>query len=464
MDEENIKSFHSKGTMASYGFGQFLTEIFSMAFSAFSFFFYESEIGLNVWLVSLGYIIFAVWNAFNDPLVGYLTERPFKFTEKWGRRFPWMLLGGFPWGLSYMLIFMPPQVDPTGGAWVLFAWLVITTCLFDLFGSLFNVNYVALFPNKFRSSEERRQANGISIVIGIIGTVSGSLVPPLLITFGVLQSYVVQGVVIFLIAIIVVLLAIPGCRDDQMSVQKYLATFERDKDRASFFQLFKTTLKQKNFIAYVLIVFLYQVNNKLMIASIPYLVRFLLKMEAAIITVIMAFFLIAVLISTPIWVKIAGKTQNNRKIFLIAGVLLTIFTLPLYFINTVLGFIIGMFIWGTAVGGFWVMQMPIFGDVMDEAVIETQKREEGMYSGVHIFFNRLSVAVQATMFALVHSLTGFVEGAESQSALAIVGIKIHFALLPMAVLLIGVLIFWWLYDLTPEKVKENQLKLREMKI
>ena len=55
---ENIK--HSKKSMASYGCAKALNEFIDMAFTAFGFYYYESEIGLNVWLVSLGYIIFAI--------------------------------------------------------------------------------------------------------------------------------------------------------------------------------------------------------------------------------------------------------------------------------------------------------------------------------------------------------------------------------------------------------------------
>ena len=186
MENNEIKISHSKANMASYSFGTFLNEFIMMAFFAFTFFFYESEIGLDVWLVAFGYILFAIWNAVNDPIVGYLTDKPFKFTKKWGRRFPWLMLGGFPWVISYILIFMPPAVDPNTqqGALILVVWFVISMCIFDTFASIFWVNYASLFPDKFRSTEERRTANGFSIFIGVFGTVSGAVVPPLFITFG----------------------------------------------------------------------------------------------------------------------------------------------------------------------------------------------------------------------------------------------------------------------------------------
>ena len=149
MENNEIEVTHSKLNMVSYGFGTFLNEFIMMAFFAFSFFYYESEIGLNVWLVGFGYIIFAIWNAINDPLIGYLTDRPFKFTKKWGRRFPWIIMGGIPWVLSYVLIFTPPNVDPVDGQWILFGWLVMSMCLYDTFASIFWVNYASLFPISF---------------------------------------------------------------------------------------------------------------------------------------------------------------------------------------------------------------------------------------------------------------------------------------------------------------------------
>ncbi|MFW9947428.1 MAG: MFS transporter [Candidatus Odinarchaeota archaeon] len=68
--------------MASYGFGKFLNGFIEMAFTSFYFFFYERTIGLQTELVFLAFIIYAIWNAINDPIVGYVTNRPFKFTKK----------------------------------------------------------------------------------------------------------------------------------------------------------------------------------------------------------------------------------------------------------------------------------------------------------------------------------------------------------------------------------------------
>lgn len=462
MEKDELEVMHSKWNMASYSTSGFINEFFAMAFSTYCFFYYETEIGLNVLLVGLGFVIYAIWNAIDDPFLAFLTDRPFSFTKKWGRRFPWIIIGGIPWIISYILIFTPPNVDPQAGSWILFTWLVFSTCLFDTFASIFFINVAALFPDKFRSVKERRIATGIDVVIGVFGTIFGAIIPPLLITFGDLQSYIIQGGAIAIICLVALAIAVPGCRDDQSAIDSYLAKHGEKKEQDSFFISMRNTLNQKAFLAYIMFYFLYQTMVKSMTGSIPYMVQFILKMEATAITLIMAGFLLGVLVSIPIWITLANKTNNNRKVMLFAIILIAIFTAPLIFIESYIAIIIAMFIWGMALGGVWAMIMPILSDIIDESIVLTQKRKEATFTGVQQFFSRLGIASQAISFAVVHSLTGFVEGSATQTPLALWGIHIHLAVVPIIAILLAAIIFWKLYDLTPERVAFNQKKVKEL--
>ncbi len=459
---ENIEITHSKKNMASYGFGKLIWELLNMAFGAYVFFYYEAELGLDVWLIAFGFILYAIWNAINDPLIGWLIDRPFKFTKKWGRRFPWVLIGGIPWIFCYILLFMPPDVDPKEGAWILFAWLVITTCLYDTFASIFNVNFYAIFPDKFRSDSERRDAAGISTLVGTFGVVLGAVVPPLFIVFGDRSTYAMQAGVITIIGLIVLGLSIPGIREDQVRIDCYLEKCEESFEKESFFKTLKYSLKQRNFMAYIIAFVFYSTMVTMMIASIPFLVRFIFKMEAGAITMIMVGFLLGSFCSIPIWIKIAQKTNNDRKTIIITAFFMAVTLIPMIFLRNYFLFIISVAIWGIGLGGFWAMQSPVLSNAIDESVINTGKREEGIYYGIQAFFARMSFVIQAISFAIVHTLTGFVEGADTQSELALWGIHIHMALLPMIFMFIGSFILWKFYDLTPYKVKINKEKLAEL--
>lgn len=201
-----------------------------------------------------------------------------------------------------------------------------------------------------------------------------------------------------------------------------------------------------------------------MTASIPFVVRFILKMPASATTLIMAGMLIGTIVSTPFWVKLAHKTNDNRKVMIISGILLGVTLAPLIFLESYLLIVIAITIWGVALGGFWAMIFPVMSDIIDESVVRNERREEGIYTGFQQFFGRLGMIIQALSFAIVHTLTGFAEGAETQSESAIWGIHIHLAMVPMICIIFGSLVFWKLYDLKPDKISENQLKIKQLKL
>jgi Na+/melibiose symporter-like transporter len=185
-------------------------------------------------------------------------------------------------------------------------------------------------------------------------------------------------------------------------------------------------------------------------------------MEAGAVTLIMVGFLLGSFCSIPIWIKIAHKTDDDRKVIIITAFFMAVALIPMIFLKDYYLIVIAVGIWGIGLGGFWAMQNPVLSNAIDENVINTGKREEGIYGGIQTLFSRLAIAIQAICFAIVHTLTGFVEGADTQSDLAVWGIHIHLALLPMIFMFIGSLILWKFYDLTPEKVKINKEKLAEM--
>ena len=461
---ETIEIKHSKKSMVSYGFGAYISEFFSMAFGAYVFFYYETVIGLNVWLTSIGFIIFALWNAVNDPLIGFLTDRPFKFTKKWGRRLPWVIIGGIPWIFSYLLLFTPPDVDPNSGAIILFIWLVVMTCLYDTFASLFQVNYYSIFPDKFRGDSERRLASTLSTLVAAIGLASGSIIPSLVIDFDERSTFTLQAVFVVIVCLMALLALIPGSREDQLRIDCYLESCEEDMERKPFFKEFKTIIKHKNYMAYVISFMFYTCLVATMIGSIPYVAQFVLGVEAKDIMLIMAALLIGLFISMPIWSKIADKTNNDRKTMLIAATFLTIATIPLFFIDNYFIMILAMFIWGMGEGGYWVMLSPVRSTVIDEAVVMSGRRTEGIYQGFQTFVSRIALVAQALSFSIVHTITGFVETSDTQTPTAILGIQIHFALLPMIFMVISTIILWKFFKLTPDKVKENKEKLKEMRL
>ncbi|MBD3256343.1 MAG: MFS transporter, partial [Candidatus Lokiarchaeota archaeon] len=407
----------------------------------------------------------AIWNAVNDPLVGFICDRPFFFTKKWGRRFPWIISSIIPAILTYILLFTPPNIDPKQGEWSLFIWLVLTTCLFDTAFSFVFVNSSALFADKFRNDDERRKVSGINMGLGYIGIAVGSLIPPLFVSYGVKESFINQAWALVIVALIAAIFMIPGMREDKGTIERYLRAQMDSKGkqkRNSFFGTFFSAFKQKNFTAFVILFLGYAVLRICLLASMQYGIRYILKEPAATSSLIMGGFLLGSLISIPLWIWWARKKQDNRKVMIVTAILSSIFALPMIFINNLFGWIIILFLWGIGIAGMFIVRAVVLADIIDESVANTQDRNEGMYYGFFLFINRLSIVIQAVIFAVVHDITGFVEGAETQSELAIWGIRLSMAVIPVFFLVIATIIFWRFYDLKPDKLEDIKARIIDL--
>ncbi|MFX1590684.1 MAG: MFS transporter, partial [Promethearchaeota archaeon] len=336
MAENKRKYENSRLIMASYGSHQFFSQWITGSFGIFVFYFYEVEIGLNVTIAALAFIIYSVWNAVNDPLIGYMLERVhMPWQRKWGvKRFPWIVLGAIPWMFTYLLIFLVPfNWDPVGDRWSIFLWYLLTLCLYDTLFTLWNVNAVALYPDKFRDLNERRTATGIGTLIGMIGIVCAMTIPPLLVSQGVPQTY--RNMAWFSIAIgfLLFFFMIPGVFENKKMRERYkLArdTFKTEQ-REPFFKTTKRVLTNRRFIVKMIFFWGYQAAAALLQVSAAYVVTFILDEVNFILTIILAFMLLGAVISLPIWTFISKRMNNNKKFSLVAGFMMYAAFIPLYF-------------------------------------------------------------------------------------------------------------------------------------
>jgi Na+/melibiose symporter-like transporter len=329
--------------------------------------------------------------------------------------------------------------------------------------SIFDVNYNGLIPDKFRTDKHRVKQASFAVALGVTGTVMGAVLPPMFITYGVQSSFLTMAIIMSIIGIVILILLIPGIRENKEMIDRAYQV-DAQKEQISFFKMMKMALKQKSFVAYLCLFTFYQATVLLMIGSIPYVVRFILNEEAIVESYIMLGYIVVGMISIPIWAKIAQKKGDFKKVFMIGGFLMVLFILPLFFVNSVYYGIIAVAILGIGSIGFWVMMLPVLGDVVDEAAVRNGVRKEGFYMGIRTFFGRIAIIIQVISIALIHIFTGFAPGSATQSQTAILGLRIQLAIIPMILMLIGLLLFWKLYDITPEKKEQNRTKLKEMSL
>ncbi len=459
---------HSRKTMASYGTGKFMVEFYAAAFSILVYKFYETNLQLSSILTGLAIVLYSIWNAVNDPIVGYFTIRPTRWAKKYGRRFPWIVFGCFIWVFTLLPIFILPKAlieDPANNQGWIFLWFVLAVMIHDGFFSIWELNYQSLFPDKFRSEKSRSNAAVWATMIGVFGIAIGSLLPGFIVDYDIMGSYITNALIFTGVGVIFFFLLLPGVREDPDMIDRYLTSIEEKKQQTEpepgFFVQLKEALTHKNFMAFILFYLLYQACTTSLSASVDYLGDYLLPGDKVNTTMIFAGMLVGALFAVPLWGKIAVKI-SNQKALMYAAVVVIFSLLLMSFVpdESYWGFTGTVTIFGLGFGGYWMLITPVLADCVDEIVVKTKKRDDGVYLGIRAFFGRLAFAIQAISFTIVHELTEFDNAADVQSDLAKTGIRIHLSILPMIFMSLGLLIFWRMNTLNTEKMDEIRAELK----
>lgn len=441
--------------MVSYGFGYLIINYLLTAYSAMVFYFYEVEIGMPVALVGIAFIIFALWNMINDPLLGYLTDKPLKWTRKWGMRAPWIVLSSIPILICYFLIFTPPDVDHEN-VLIVFLYMVIITCLFDTFFSIYNDHIYGGFTNQFRSEYERRKGFAIIAIIAGFGITFMRVIPPLFIRYGDKSSFVMAAFIVIIILVIFNIFLFLGIKESEQLKETFIRGYEASKDK-SFFKTIKVAFKHKNFVVILVTYTIIITAQTLINASQIYFVKDVLGLPYSYVVFINLAGFAGYILSIPFWYNFTRKHGFKRTLVLcmfLAG----ISYIPTLWISTIEERIIFTFLGGIPFAGYTIVIMPVASDTMDDVALTLGRRAEGALAGIRMFFFRVAFLVQGVVITLIHILTAYnPDPHATQTSLAIWGIRVHAGLIPAVLMLVMSLIVYKWYDLTGER-KQNMLK------
>jgi len=471
---ENVEttSRHSFFTFLSFGTYNITWTIPTATMSLFMFFFYHTVVGLEPLLILTVVGINTIWAGLNDPLIGWLTDRNFKWTRKWGRRFPWIAIGFIPQSLALIMIFSPPGTVADIGPLPVMIWLILSFFVFDLFITLVDIHTAILRSDKFRTEAERRKYAGSWGFFDMIAQVLGMMVPPLLLFFGqTIISYTMMATIIAFIAIIFgIIFVIKGAREDKIIIDRY---YSREYERIHVFRGVLLVIKQRSFMALYGSYVLWLVASTIAIGMVAYLVTFILQSnDPDAMIPFFALFLLGSLISIPFWLKLLKRMNNHKKLYVIGSLILVVCYSLLTFFQTDIDLMIIMFLVGFANGCVWTIGMPVlYSNVQDDFVVRQGKNQKGILVGTWAVISLITAFIDEALITIVFTITGFEAGLENYAALVasgadvgsvLLGIRLLLGLIPALVILVGTLIFWKFYPLTQEKVLENKAKLLEL--
>ena len=147
--------------------------------------------GLPPWLAGLAYGLGRLWDAINDPIVGWLSDK--SAHHPWGPRVPWILWSALPLGVAMAAMWWLPPWQSTGTRFAIF--LAISVIANSLYTCV-NLPYTALAAELSEDVGLRTRLNSARFTGSILATITAALLAGVLVKqLGDPSSYLPVGLV-----------------------------------------------------------------------------------------------------------------------------------------------------------------------------------------------------------------------------------------------------------------------------
>lgn len=412
-------------------------------------YFLTDVIRINPALAGIVFLVSKAWDAVSDPLMGIISDRT---RTRWGRRRPYFLIGVILVFLSFFLMWRPVSYNREIYR---FAYALFTYIFYSTVYTLVWIPYNALSSELTLDYDERTSLSSYRIFFSTLSSIVCAVAPLEIVKMfnDKTTGYTAMGLILG------VFFALP-----------YLAVFFTTKERVEFrpvsekpsLKTFTAPFKIKAFRRVLgMYLFAFVAMDTLMTIVIYFMTYYILQGDQT--NYVLGTMLVVQIISIPFYYKLSKRTSKKAGYMTAACIwcitmLFSLFLgpgLPVFLVYLFSAFI------GSGTGGIIVMIFSILPDIPDIDELNTSQRQEGVYSGLFTFMRKLSSALAIFLISNAIMLAGYkapieqtVEGVievvkQTQSTEFILILRLVFAFLPFAFLIIG-LMFARRYPLSHE--------------
>jgi glycoside/pentoside/hexuronide:cation symporter, GPH family len=422
-----------------YASGSFGSQLLVQTLTVWIFYFYVAEgaedrdVLAPELLVGLAMTLGRLLDALTDPVMGYLSDIT---RSRWGRRYPFIILGAPFMGLMFLLLWLPP-VD--GNSWVNALWLGVIVQFYFLGVTIVGAPYSGIFPELAITKEDRVSISAWQLVFGLMGAgVALIATGPLIEAVGFVGMATFAAIAGTLPRYIG-LLGVRGRLHYQPPVTR------RTEFAAAIFSALRFMAFNRNFLSLVGSLVCFSAGLLMVTQSVPFFVTEIVGRSEAWTAPVTAAFFVSALAIVPL-VVFATRRRDKRQVYLwcLVGASLA---LPLLFfagfipaVPSLLQVIVIIALVGLPLSGIFILPDALLADVVDDHSARTDTRREAMYFSSRATLEKFGQAFATGIFAIL--LASFGRTADEPMGIRLMG--------PTAGMLtfIGFLLFAYGYRIT----------------
>ena len=389
-----------------------------------------------------------LYDAIIDPFIGAASDRA---QTRWGRRRPFLLVGGVLLALAALMLFNVPggMSDGHKVAYVLVSLIVYATAY-----AVFTVPYMAMPAEMTRDYHERSHLISFRVYATAVASLIATFVGPLLIARagGGQSGYTALSVFL----VVIVLVSAFLCFRLTASAPFHCAVTEI---RLSFTRKLALIAGNRPFMLLLGIKLLQLMALAVTQASTPFLFKRVLGLSDTMLGLYFLAFYVAMIVGQRFWLR-AGRHFGKRNAYVAVTAVYALMYLSWYFVTPgeplAILFLRAVVLGGTA-GGVLLLGQSLLPDTMEWDFRRTGLRREGMLSALYTVTEKLAFALGAAATGIILGAAGYLQshgGAPViQPPSAITAIFVLASFVPMGLLLTSCVLLKF-YDLSESKLAQ----------
>ncbi len=398
VEGKNVKNKRIYNQPWRYALAMFGLSITGYMYVAYGTFFYNDKLGLPLTTIGIATVLFSIWDAFNDPITGFLSDRT---RSRFGRRKPWLLACTPIFVIAAILFFSPPAALGTGLA--LAVYFTFFLMLTETANTIATVNYHSLLPELFRETGLRNRANAIRQALQLVGMIIGvSLFPTIVKAFAnstgdQVLGYRLTAIMLGVLGGGLMLYSFLGCRE-----------------RADFSEMpqpaVKATIKavalNRNFWLVSVSHFFYQATTGLLLAGIPFFIKYALGQPDSMATILSACVFVSAIPSMYLWYRLINRL-GTLKVWRMALLWLALALGFMYFAGGIVFASLAGILVGIGIAGVTANLDMVNSELIEEDAKRNGVRREATFFAAISFVTRLSGLIRSGVFVLLGWWFGF---------------------------------------------------------
>jgi GPH family glycoside/pentoside/hexuronide:cation symporter len=403
-----------------WGVGTIGASLLLNSFAALQAAYLTTVMGVAATTAALLLFVAKLWDIFSNPLMGWVTDRT---QTRWGRRRPYLLLGGIVSGISIAIFFSAALTPVSQSA----ALIVLSLALVGTGYTIFNVPYMAMPSELVDNYRERTRMMSWRVAFIGLATLLGASAQKVAELMGEgAEGYARMGLLYGVLILVFMSWPFFGTAGGPART--------RDAKRVSFREQLATALANKPFVALLGVKFVQLFGLFTSTAMSFFLVKFVLGKDKPgdwmVIFLIVS--TIAQVVTIPFWRRLSA-TIEKQKTFALAVAMFSLASLTWLIANPMEPlwvFCLRAVIKGFAAAGLILMAQSMLPDVIEYDYRRTGLRREGVFSGWYSFVEKVASAFAPSLLLVGYAWFGFQSKAPVQTQEAIDGIRYCAAFLP----------------------------------